>query len=295
MDIWQTASPVIPVGTGWVGRWLDATKASPEAAVSFEPVLPPLLAGVSRAGACVRPGGLQLPSGMTRAMLATFGQGVPGEPSLQARAAGALQDLLRVDRVVRTANTGRGNLPATGAAQPGMAAVPQPGTLTIDDQSLSNQLNLIALCVEAGVPTRVYSASLGGFDTHAGERATQERLLGLLDGALSGFVNRMAKTAAGRRVVVLVYSEFGRRVRANASQGTDHGTAGPVFVLGPSVAGGLLGEQPSLADLDDGDLKATADFRDVYGTLLDSVLHAEPDRYLEGYRPRLLRLIDPKA
>jgi uncharacterized protein (DUF1501 family) len=200
-----------------------------------------------------------------------------------------------VDRVVRPAGTGRTNLPAAGAAPPGMAAVPQPGTLTTDDQSLSDQLNLIAGCVEANVPTRVYSASLGGFDTHAGERALQERLLGLLDGALSGFVNRMARTAAGRRVVVVVYSEFGRRVRANASQGTDHGTAGPVFVLGPSVAGGLIGEQPSLTDLDDGDLKATVDFRDVYGTLLDSVLQAEPDRYLEGYRPRRLPLIDPGA
>jgi uncharacterized protein (DUF1501 family) len=298
MDIWQTASPGSPVGTGWVGRWLDATRAAPEAAVSFEPVLPPLLAGATRAGACVRPGGLRLPGGMTETMLAALGQSVPGEPALQARAAGALQDLLRVDRVVRAAGAGHGNARAAGAtAQPGMAAggALQPEMVAGDDQSLSDQLTLVAQCVEAGVPTRVYSASLGGFDSHAGERAMQERTLGLLDGALSAFVDRMAKTAAGRRVVVLVYSEFGRRVRANASQGTDHGTAGPVFVLGPGVAGGLLGEQPSLGDLDDGDLKVTSDFRDVYGTLLTSVLQAEPERYLEGYRPRLLPLLQAKA
>jgi uncharacterized protein (DUF1501 family) len=92
-------------------------------------------------------------------------------------------------------------------------------------------------------------------------------------------------------VVVLVYSEFGRRVHANASDGTDHGTAGPVFVLGPLVSGGLHGEQPGLTDLDDGDLKATMDFRDVYGTLLASVLGADPGQFLEGYQARLLPLI----
>ncbi len=113
--------------------------------------------------------------------------------------------------------------------------------------------------------TRVFSVSLGGFDFHADEKPAQERILGQLDTAVAAFVDRMRATERGRDVVVLVYSEFGRRVRANASDGTDHGTASNVFVLGPRVAGGrLIGEQPSLTDLDDGDLKATMDFRDVY-------------------------------
>ena len=113
--------------------------------------------------------------------------------------------------------------------------------------------------------TRVFSVSLGGFDFHADEKAAQERILGQLDTALAAFVTRMNGTERGRAVVVLVYSEFGRRVRANASDGTDHGTASNVFVLGPGVDGGrLIGEQPSLTDLDDGDLKASMDFRDVY-------------------------------
>ncbi len=106
--------------------------------------------------------------------------------------------------------------------------------------SLKEQLDLVGRCVKAGVPTSVYSVSLGGFDTHADEKGTQQTQLGVLDTAVSGFLADMAGDPHGRGVVVLVYSEFGRRVAANASQGTDHGTAGPVFVAGVPVRGGLL-------------------------------------------------------
>jgi uncharacterized protein (DUF1501 family) len=82
---------------------------------------------------------------------------------------------------------------------------------------------------------------------------------------------------------VLVYSEFGRRVGANASDGTDHGTAGPVFVLGDAVHGGFYGEQPSLTDLDNGDLKESTDFRDVYATMLHGVLGSDPGKVLSGH------------
>jgi len=157
--------------------------------------------------------------------------------------------------------------------------------------SLGNQLALVARCVEAGVPTRVYSVSLDGFDTHADELVGHESLLKRLDDALSGFIARMSLTEAGRQVTVVVYSEFGRRVRANASDGTDHGTAGPVFVLGPRVAGGLHGEQPSLTDLDDGDLKANLDMRRVFGTMLASVLDADPERFLDGFKGKPLPLL----
>jgi uncharacterized protein (DUF1501 family) len=126
----------------------------------------------------------------------------------------------------------------------------------------------------------VYSVSLGGFDTHADERGTQQQLLTEVDAAVSGFLTRMAGTDRGRQVVVLVYSEFGRRVAANANQGTDHGTAGPVLVAGTRVRGGFVGAQPGLTDLDDGDLRFTTDFRDVYATLLAGVLGADPEPVL---------------
>jgi uncharacterized protein (DUF1501 family) len=102
----------------------------------------------------------------------------------------------------------------------------------------------------------------------------------------------MNGSARGRKVTMLVYSEFGRRVKANASDGTDHGTASNVFVLGPEVAGGvLIGAQPSLTDLDNGDLKAATDFRDVYAAMLADVLKADPERVLDGYKTRLPTLL----
>ncbi len=112
-----------------------------------------------------------------------------------------------------------------------------------------------------------------------------------VDAALSGFTRRMAASASGRKVVVLVYSEFGRRVRANASDGTDHGTAGPVFVLGDAVRGGLHGEQPSLTDLDAGDLTATVDFRDVYTALAGGTLGADAEQVVPGHDRLSARLL----
>jgi uncharacterized protein (DUF1501 family) len=97
----------------------------------------------------------------------------------------------------------------------------------------------------------------------------------------------MAGTERGKHVVLLAYSEFGRRVVANANQGTDHGTAGPVLIAGPSVKGGFVGEQPSLTDLDNGDLKPTTDYRDVYATLLADVLTTDPERVLGPGRASL--------
>jgi uncharacterized protein (DUF1501 family) len=141
--------------------------------------------------------------------------------------------------------------------------------------------------VEMGAPTRAYTVSIGGFDTHTGERATQQRLLTEVDQAVSGFLNRMAGSARGQGVVLVAYSEFGRRVAANANQGTDHGTAGPVFVAGPRVRGGFVGAQPSLTDLDNGDLKPTTDFRDVYATLLSDVLGSDPEPVVGVGRVRL--------
>ncbi|WP_213450971.1 DUF1501 domain-containing protein [Rhizomonospora bruguierae] len=287
MDIWQSASPSGPVNTGWIGRWLDGTKAPVEAAVSFEPVLPPVLVGRTRAGACVSYQGLDLPAWMDANLVAALGRPQPGEPPMQARAAAAYADLISMERVVRDAERITAG-PAEESEAPEVAATGTGGT-----GALGTQLALVARCVEAGVPTRVYSVSLGGFDTHAAERAGHEVLLGQLDRSLTSFVDRLSRTEAGRRVTVVVYSEFGRRVRANASDGTDHGTAGPVLVLGPGVAGGFYGEQPSLTDLDDGDLKATVDFRDVFGTVLASVLGAEPARYLNGYQAKLLPFLPP--
>ena len=127
-----------------------------------------------------------------------------------------------------------------------------------------------------GGTSLVYTVQLGGFDTHANERATQQRLLQTLDEAVTPFLEQMAGDPDGRNVVLMAYSEFGRRVHANASQGTDHGTAGPVFVAGVSVRGGFYGDEPSLTNLDNGDLKFTTDFRDIYYELLSRTVGTDP-------------------
>jgi uncharacterized protein (DUF1501 family) len=272
MDIWQTASPEHPTGTGWIGRWLDGSGRDPLSAVSLEPVLPPLLAGATVAGATLPVSGLALPGGALGTAFAALGAPADGEPELQAVAARALTDLHR------TADTLG---PALAAADPGGDAADAPGG------ALAAQLGAVARCVEMGAPTRVYSVGLGGFDTHADERATQQRLLTEVDAAVAGFLERMAGTDRGRQVTVAVYSEFGRRVAANANEGTDHGTAGPVLVAGSGVRGGFVGAQPSLTDLDDGDLKATTDFRDVYATLLAGVLRTDPEPVLGPGRSTL--------
>ncbi|MEO6880190.1 MAG: DUF1501 domain-containing protein [Mycobacteriaceae bacterium] len=274
MAIWQTASPTTSVPTGWLGRYLD-TAHDPLRAVSVEPVLPPMLAGRTTAAASLPVGGLRLPTGALGATFTGLGAAQPGEGPMQARVARSISDLHDTVRVLG------GAVAPIAAEQAGSAH--RSGAPKGRSGALAAQLDLVAGLVEAGVPTRVYSVSLGGFDTHADERGTQQSLLTELDAALTPFALRMKGTDRGRQVVVMVYSEFGRRVLANASDGTDHGTANPVFLLGNGVRGGFHGHQPSLTDLDDGDLKAHTDFRDVYGSLLHTVLGADPGAVLDGW------------
>jgi uncharacterized protein (DUF1501 family) len=279
MDIWQTGRPDRPGTTGWLGRWLDVSGADPRLAVSFEPALPVLLAGERGAGAAVPVTRQLARQALADPVLAAFGKPQEGEPPLRARAAACFADLLAVDALVAGAREA-----AADDADDGTDGATATGGAT---SPLAAQLDLVAQCVEARVATRVFSVSLGGFDTHADEKQAQSILLGQVDKALAGFADRMARTDAGRKVVVAVYSEFGRRVRANASDGTDHGTASDVFLLGAGVQGGLFGAQPSLTDLDDGDLKFTIDFRDVYATLLERVLGTDPERVLGPWPGRL--------
>lgn len=113
----------------------------------------------------------------------------------------------------------------------------------------------------------VIKVSHGSFDTHARQRATQDRLLKALADGLSAFRKAMREQGLWDQVLVMTYSEFGRRARENGSQGTDHGTAAPHLVMGGRVRGGFYGEQPGLDHLDNDDLRHTVDFRDLYATV----------------------------
>jgi uncharacterized protein (DUF1501 family) len=275
MDIWQTGSPDRPVNTGWIGRWLDATGPDPLRVVSVGATLPPLAVGAKATGVALPLTSFAAPAGPLGAGVRALAATDPADPPTQALAARATGTLLAA-----TATFGPPLDAATGADPDDEDNQAQGGSAG-GQSALAKQLGIVSRCVRAGVPTQVYAVSLGGFDTHADEKGTQTRLLGELDAAVSAFVTETPG------VVVAVYSEFGRRVGANASQGTDHGTAGPVFVAGTPVRGGFHGDQPSLTALDDGDLKVTTDFRSVYGTLLERVLDTEAGRVLDGTRPAL--------
>lgn len=134
---------------------------------------------------------------------------------------------------------------------------------------LGGTLRDVAALIHGRLGTRVFSVKMGGFDTHAGQRGSHDSLMESLDTGLGAFLDDLGQSPAGRETLVLVFSEFGRRVKENGSKGTDHGKAGPMFVMGPAVKGGLFGKHPSLRDLDDGDLAATTDFRSVYGSIIE--------------------------
>ena len=129
----------------------------------------------------------------------------------------------------------------------------------------------------AKVPVVTIKVALGGFDTHAGQVPVHERLLAALATNLAILRRNLIAADLWNDVVVMTYSEFGRRARQNASGGTDHGTSAPHFVMGGKVKGGLHGAYPSLTDLTDGDLRHTVDFRNVYSTLAQSCWGARRD------------------
>ena len=147
---------------------------------------------------------------------------------------------------------------------------------------LARRLGLIGRLIKAGLGTRVYYLEHTGYDTHGQQLPRHFALLEELSASLKAFFDDLAASKLADRVVVLVFSEFGRRVAENGSSGTDHGTAAPVFLAGPGVKAGLHGAYPSLTDLADGDLKMTVDFRRVYATLLESWLGLPSKEALGG-------------
>lgn len=150
------------------------------------------------------------------------------------------------------------------------------------NSQLANSLRTVSQLIAAGMPTRVYYVSLGGFDTHTNQAGAHDRLMTDLSRAVKAFVDDLKAQGNFDRVLLMTFSEFGRRVAQNGSGGTDHGTAAPMFLIGPKLAPGLIGEYPSLdpKDLDAGDLKFKTDFRRVYATILDKWLQAPSEKIL---------------
>ena len=272
MAIWHTAR-LDPEGhgdSGWLGRALDAAPRPADgtpASLFVGAEVPPVALRGRRvaASALARLEDFLLALDDPRPAFAGPGEG-DGVTAFVRRS--VLDAYATAGRMAEVARTGGGPLR-------------HPTT------ALAERLSLIARLLKAGSGARIFYTTQGGYDTHGAQEGVHPGLLTDLAGAVKEFLDGLAAAKLADRVAVLCFSEFGRRVQENASAGTDHGTAGPVFLAGPKVKGGLVGETPSLLDLDGGDLKMGIDFRRVYATVLEDWLGLPSEKALSAGFERL--------
>jgi uncharacterized protein (DUF1501 family) len=287
MDIWQTADTTA-TGNGWIGRYFDndccgfdsTGKATPEpmAGIAIGKEAP-----LAMQGQVAKPIGFE-----SSELFQWLGKGVdaklmPAYDQINTRGPGATDPNSSAGFLMRTA------MDAQVASDQIRKAVAQRPLAQYPNNDLARQLQMVASMIRAGLKTRVYYVTLGGFDTHAGqggENGRQAQLLTQVGSSIKAFYDDLKKQGNDSRVLTVSFSEFGRRVQQNASGGTDHGAAAPMFVIGPMVRPGVIGNHPSLTDLDAGDLKYQIDFRSVYAGVLESWMKADSKKILEAaYRP----------
>jgi uncharacterized protein (DUF1501 family) len=254
IEIWDTASSSTQtLSEGWVARAFEHSIRPKDAGVdsividtNSLPMMGPELRTIvmQDAESFLR---------QAKAMKGTAGISDGGNP--------ALRHLLAVRQEVNAAAAGLSDR---------LRAAPAPAQEYAVGTPFGRQLDLATRIITAAVPVVAVKVALGGFDTHANQAPVHETLLSVLANGLATFRRNMIAAGRWNDVVLMTYSEFGRRAKQNASGGTDHGTSAPQFVMGGAVKGGLHGVQPSLADLQDGDLRHTVDFRDVYSTMARS-------------------------
>ncbi|GIV14580.1 MAG: hypothetical protein KatS3mg022_0015 [Armatimonadota bacterium] len=265
MEIWQTANPDKVVGTGWLGRYLDTLPDSarnPLIGITLGRENPVAMTGQQVSVPCV-------------ASLEDF-KSLAGEEAEALHAVYALQDS-------KTASVRAATLKALDAAEIIRQRVGQyRSPVEYPRTPFAQALQQIAQLIAAGIGTRVFYCSTGGFDTHAQQARTHAVLLQNVAEGLSAFWTDLQAMGKADKVLVLAFSEFGRRVAENGSAGTDHGAAAPMFAMGKSIYAGLLGEHPSLSDLQDGDLRYHIDFRSVYAAVLEDWLDADSQQVLGG-------------
>lgn len=283
-DIWMSAHPEKVVGTGWIGRYLDHSIAQFHGtslpAANVKGVLPLTLRGDN----------IVVPS--IQSLESYQFQTDPAYPDDRAARIAAFRALQQSVTAVADEDPYAGFVAQTGlkalesAEDLQKAAAQYQSTVEYPDDPFGQALKLVAQIITGGLGTQVLHVAIGGFDTHASQNSApvnHPMLLETVDRGLAALYRDLAEHDVADEVVIMTFSEFGRRVSENGSQGTDHGTAAPMFVLGDPVRGGLYGDPPSLRDLDDnGDLIYTVDFRQVYATLLEDWLEADARAILEG-------------
>ncbi len=280
MDIWHTGE-ISGTGAGWLGRYFDnCCQGAPEPAkgVAIGRAAPRAMQGRSFAPVSFespeffRWAGADLDEALKKSYRDITRHGVTEGAEDESNAAFLMRTAL-------DAQVSGDQIRKAAAGEP-LAPYPRSG--------LASQLRLIAGMIRSGMRTRVYYASMSGFDTHAGQGGAQGRhagLLGQYGDALRAFYADLKAQGNAERVLTMTFSEFGRRVSQNASGGTDHGAAAPMFLAGPMVRSGVLGEHPSLVDLDNGDLKYGVDFRSIYAGVLEGWLKVDTEPVLgRGFR-----------
>ena len=282
-EIWQTADPESYSNTGWLGRYLDVAnlpKGNLFNAVAVSQVLPEVFASRT----------VDVPAidGNLRGYGLLSDRRKGGADAFRAMLTDTTQPfsspyLARVAEIEANAQRGSEELPKLVAGYKTDAQYPAT--------NLGRSLALAAQMIGSQLGTRVIYVTHGSFDTHTGQKATQDRLLGQFSDALSAFYADLAAHGNDGRVLTMTFSEFGRRVAENASGGTDHGEAAPLFLVGGGVKGGVYAKHPSLDDLDNGDVKFTTDFRSVYATVLERWLGAPVQGVIGGTFPSLPVLV----
>ncbi len=272
-EIWQTAAPDRYMHTGWLGRYFDEAGLPPANlfnGVAISQTVPEVLASnKTDIPAIPNPAGYGLAFDRSPALSKAFGQDARDQ-MLPFKS----PYLAHVMEIEDHAQRGSQELPKLIAGYKSDASYPAT--------QLGRSLALAAQIVGSNLGTRVIYVEHASFDTHANQRPVQDRMLMQFSDAVSAFYQDLAAHGNDKRVLTMTFSEFGRRVPENASHGTDHGQASPLFLVGGGVKGGLYGQTPDLANLDDGNLRWTTDFRSVYATVLERWLGRPASPVLGG-------------
>jgi uncharacterized protein (DUF1501 family) len=251
MDLWHTAHAANR-NTGWLGRYLDRAKQTTQPSAIY-------------VGNGVRPLALQARSS-TPLSVRQIDQFRIGSDT--SRPVAEEVSRVQADDDDLTALVAK-NLTAALQADAQLAAVTSAASnVSYPESQLGQDLKTVAAMIRAEIPAAVYYVTLDGFDTHANQRNAHSALLQQFSAALSAFCKDLSADQLLDQVLVMAFSEFGRRVKENGSLGTDHGVAGPLFLAGGGLQGGIVGDHPSLTDLDDGDLKVSLDYRRIYNAVL---------------------------
>ena len=249
-EIWQTASASNQyINEGWLGRYLDlqCKEHQPTAGINLDNIDNLALKGLE-------------PNSITVKNPNIF------KTKNQKEEAGTLSSNPHLDFVRKIANS-----VTEGSDEIQKALTKSTAEISYPKTGLSTNLAWIARLIKGNLNSKVYYTSLNGFDTHDNQLGIQNNKLTELNDALFSFYTDLKKASLMQNVTIVVFSEFGRRVKDNGN-GTDHGTAAPMFVIGGSNKGKINGNNPNLSDLDQGDLKYETDFRSVYASLLKDKL-----------------------